>query len=148
MTTYAIFQKSKIFLSWAQKTAFLKNAFFSNHSLDVVYFFFFICDVQEQAYTAERNGFKEIYDKNYLPNSHHSLLMLRSECCWLHTLIYEKKPWHTCRHAGALPWGLFTSTATSCQPPAASSWNILKGKIVIRNVLRANKYKWNIIHFP
>lgn len=34
----------------------------------------------------------------------------------------------TWRQAGARPWGLLTSTATSCQPPAASSWNIFKTK--------------------
>lgn len=30
--------------------------------LGVVYLFLFICNFQEQAYTAESNGFKEIYD--------------------------------------------------------------------------------------
>lgn len=63
---------------------------------------------------------KKFMTKTYVAISQHSLLMPIFEWCWLHTDLL-KKQCHTCRHAGALPWGLFTSTATSCQPPAASS---------------------------
>lgn len=61
--------------------------------------------------------------------------------CWV---SFKNGMYSTWRQAGARPWGLLTSTATSCQPPAASSWNIFKTKRdmsqrhLIRNI--ANSY--------
>lgn len=62
---------------------------------------------------------------------------------WFAALIALFKKQCTCRHAGALPWGLFTSTSTSCHPPVASSWNIWRGKTLVRIYLCAQIYKQN-----